>query len=111
MSKVDITPYLPEIEAAIDELKAPPFKFWEPFKLVGSIGDLLWKADALQTPEDYEDAWDQLTVHVEQKYDLFRWLDDKIKAGVFEMFDGPAIRKAWDITGVGLSRAAAEHIG
>lgn len=111
MSKVDITPYLPEVEAAVEATLTDPFKAYEPMLLVGTVGKLIYEAEAIQTEEEYKDAWDQLTTHVETKYDLFRKLDDLVKLPVYaEPFDGWAIRKAWDATGAFLAHMAAKHL-
>lgn len=111
MSKVDITAYLPAVKEEIEELLAPPFKVYEIFLTFGVIGQLFEEAEELETVEDYEDAWSQLTVYVESEFDLFRKLDDLIKAGIFEPFDSPAIRQAWSIVGKSLAHIAAEKLG
>lgn len=111
MSKVDITPLLPPVEAEIERLLAPPFKVYEVFTCFGAVGKLLEDAEELVTVEDYEDAWKQLTEHLEAKYDLFRKLDDMIPAGLLEPFDGPALRLAWGMVGKSLAKIAADKIG
>ena len=110
MSKVDITTYLPAIKEEVEALIAPPFKVYEVFLTFGTIGQMLEEAEELVTVEDYEDAWEQVTVYVESEFDLFRKLDDLIKAGIFEPFDGPALRQAWNIVGKSLAHIAAENL-
>lgn len=112
MSKVDITPFLPQIDEAVENLLAPPFKVWEVCSVFGEVGELLEDAEGLETPEDYQDAWSQITAYLETKYDLFRKLDDLIKVGVLlEPFDGPALRLTWNAIGANLSKLAADYIG
>lgn len=113
--KVDITPYLPAIEIEIEKLIAPPFKAHEVLSAFGAIGKLLESAEALETEEDYQDAWDLLTKHLIEKYDLFRKLDDLITfkglKAPLEALDGPAIRAAWGFVGNSLCHLAAAKIG
>lgn len=112
MSKVDLTPHFPQIEEVVQNLFTPPFKVWEVFAAFGELGELIEDADGLQTQEDYQDAWDQLTAYLEAEFDFFRKLDDLIKVGVLlEPFDGPAIRLAWNAIGSNLAHLAAEHVG
>lgn len=115
MSKVDITPFLPQIDEAVENLLAPPFKAHELLTTFGAAGKLLENAEALQTEDDYADAWEQLTKYLIDKYDLFRKLDDLVvfeglKAPL-EALDGPAIRGAWNLVGNSLAALGSKYVG
>ncbi len=112
MSKVDLTPYLPQIDEAVENLLAPKFKVWEVCAVFGEFGELLEDAEELETREDYLDAGEQLTAYLEEKYNLFVKLDELIKVGILlEPFDGPAIRLVWNAVLANLAKLAAEKIG
>lgn len=110
--KVDLKPLLPQIEKEIELVFAPPFLVYEAMLLIGTIGKLIHEAEAIQTEEEYIDAWSQLTDHVIEKYNLFEKLDALIKLPIYaEPFDGWALRKGWDACGAALAHLASEKIG
>ena len=112
MSKVDLTPYLPEIEGYVEAVIAPPFKAYEPMELIGSIGKVIHTAEEIQTEEEYKDVWAQIKEHLVTKYDLFERLDKMFKLPVYaEPFDKWAFEKSFDALGAALAYAAATHIG
>ena len=93
MAFVDITPYLAELDEAVAHLVEPPLTVFEAFDVVKVAGDTLKAAVPLQTSEDYQAALLQAWFYLDGKHALVARIDEAIKAGIFEAFDGLLIRK------------------
>lgn len=74
--KLAITPLIEQLDLAIADLLEPPFRIWEPFKIIEKIGEVLKVADPLATAEEYQDALMEAWHYADAKYLIVKRLDD-----------------------------------
>lgn len=111
MARIDLSPYLPQLETAVAELVAPPLRIWEVFDVVKAAGEILKAAVPIATKSEYEEALTAAWDYFDEKYCLIDRLDEVIKVGIFEPIDGLLIGKAVRIGIAQLAEVLAEHVG
>lgn len=93
--KVELLPIVQQVEADVVEILTPPFRIYEPFALVGHLGDAIHEAAPLQTEADYAEALTSALQYFDEKYNLVTKWDAALKwKGVLapiELIDGQAI--------------------
>jgi len=111
MARIDLSPYFPQLDAAVAELVAPPLRIWELFDAVKAAGDILQAAVPIATKAEYEEALTAAWDYLDEKYSLVDRLDEVIKAGIFEPIDGLLIGKAVRIGIAQLAQVLADKVG
>jgi hypothetical protein len=111
MARIDLSPYFPQLDAAVKELVEPPLRIWELFDAVKLAGDVLKAAVPLATVAEYEEALTAAWDYLDEKYSLVDRLDEMIKVGIFEMLDGVVIGYCIKVAIKQLAEQLAEHVG
>ncbi len=113
MSKIDLSPLLEKLDAAVAELVSPPFRIWEPFEVLKTCGEILREADPLASKEEYQEALSAAWNYLDGKYEIIRKVDNAVKVGVLlEPFDGPLFRLVVEKVAIPqLAAVLADNVG